>query len=130
MSALSLKILAILFMFTDHLVFAMGRAFFENSDFMAMYYLCRALGRLAMPIFAFLIANGFKHTKNVTRYALRLLGFAIVSEIPFDIFANGKITFLNFSGFIPNPCFDNVFFTLLLGLLFLCARKYYLQKKC
>jgi len=90
--------------------------------------LCRSIGRLAFPIFAFLIANGFRHTKNLKKYVLRLLAFAIISEIPFDLFIEGKITLIRMSGILPDIKLDNVFFTLLLGLLFLCAHKYLKEK--
>ena len=65
-------------------------------------------GRLAFPIFAFQIAEGFLHTSNFRRYALRLLAFACLSEIPFD---------LMYASTAFNPFHQNVMFTLLLGLL-------------
>lgn len=66
------------------------------------------IGRLAFPIFAFFIAEGFCLTSDVKKYALRLLGFGIVSELPFNLFYSSR-TF--------NPYHQNVMFTLLLGLL-------------
>ncbi len=76
-----------------------------------LYVLGRVIGRIAFPLFAFLIVQGFLHTSNLKRYMLRLGIFALLSEIPFD-FA--------FWGF-PNTTFlfyrQNIFFTLLLGLI-------------
>lgn len=128
MTTLTLKILAIVFMFIDHLGFAIGSVRFAEMNISDMYWVCRSIGRLALPIFAFLIANGFKHTKNVKKYMLRLLLFAMVSEIPFDLFVSNKITLFDTVGKIPNPIFDNVFFTLLIGLSFLCLNKWYKQR--
>ncbi len=66
------------------------------------------LGRLAFPIFAFQIAEGLFHTSNFKKYAIRLLIFGIVSEIPFDLVYGSTILY---------PFHQNVMFTLLLGLL-------------
>ncbi len=68
----------------------------------------RYVGRLAFPIYAFLIVEGYIHTKNVKKYLLRLGIFAFISEVPFDLAANSKWF---------DPSYQNVFFTLFLGLL-------------
>ena len=47
-----------------------------------LYGVMRCFGRIVFPVFAFLIAEGFAHTRNRSRYFLRILGFAIISEIP------------------------------------------------
>ena len=102
MSALILKILAIAFMFVDHLGFAIGSSGFAEFGFSDGYWLCRAIGRLALPIFAFLIANGYRHTRSTLKYAIRLLIFAIVSEWPFDLFTSGKLNLIEFNGLVPD----------------------------
>ena len=68
----------------------------------------RLMGRVAFPLFAFMIAEGAVHTRDRRRYALRLLLLAVISEIPFDLVAGGTWLFL---------ADQNTVFTLLLGLL-------------
>lgn len=66
------------------------------------------LGRLAFPLYAFLLVQGAKHTRNMGKYMLRLAIFALISEIPFDL-CFGREPFDWYA--------QNVFWTLLLGLL-------------
>ena len=68
-----LKLIALMAMVIDHV-----GAVFPTSDAF------RAIGRLAFPIYAFLIAEGCRHTKNRWHYLLRLGLFALISEVPFD----------------------------------------------
>ena len=68
----------------------------------------RLVGRVAFPLFAFMIAEGAAHTRDRRWYALRLLLLAVISEIPFDLVAGGTWLF---------PTDQNTVFTLLLGLL-------------
>ena len=79
MSALILKLIASLSMLIDHA----GLMLFNDNPTMRM------IGRLAFPIFAFFIAEGFRYTKSKARYAARLLIFALISQ-PFYAFAHGE----------------------------------------
>ena len=72
----------------------------------------RLVGRVAFPLFAFMIAEGAVHTRDRRRYALRLFLLALISEIPFNLVAGGTWLF---------PADQNTVFTLLLGLLAIWA---------
>lgn len=93
-----LRLIAVLLMVSDHI----WATYMSFGDWMTY------IGRMAFPIFAFQIAEGFVHTKNFKKYALRLLGFALISEIPFNFFYSSRWF---------NPYHQNVLFTLLLGLM-------------
>ncbi len=80
LSANWLKIIAIISMTIDH--YASG---FLPEGFTAWIVL-RTLGRLSMPIMCFFIAEGYRHTSNLRRYALRLLLFALLSHLPFTFY--------------------------------------------
>ena len=72
----------------------------------------RLIGRFAFPIYCFLLVQGFLHTKNLKKYIGRLALFALISEIPFD---------LAFSYSVFERYYNNVFITLLIGILVLCV---------
>lgn len=100
MSALTLRIIACVCMLLDHIGFCFGGRY----PFLVPL---RWIGRIAFPLYVFLIVNGFRHTSNRWRYALRLLLFAVISQVPFALMCHPK-TMLGTL---------NVFVTLLLALL-------------
>lgn len=96
----------------------------ENGMLYYVYSAMRMIGRLGFPIFCFLLVEGFQRTRNVKKYALRLAAFALISEIPFDLAFKGEFFYM---------WYQNVYFTLLFGLLALWGidwlRKHELSKK-
>lgn len=85
-----------------------------NSELYDLYSALRMVGRIAFPIFCFLLIEGFHYTKNAKKYAIRLSLFALFSEIPFDLAFSAKI--LEFES-------QNVFFTLAIGLITIMVYK-------
>ena len=77
----TLKIIAMISMVFDHV----GDMFFPDVMWPRM------IGRLAMPIFSFFIAEGFAHTRDKKKYLGRLGLFALISEIPFDLAFDGRL---------------------------------------
>lgn len=92
-----LKWIAVISMLMDHI----GFIFYPNELWL------RCIGRIAFPVFAFLLVEGFFYTRNVQRYMVRLGVFAILSEIPYD---------LAFRGRLLERSHQNVFLTLFLGV--------------
>lgn len=105
MTGLALKIIALSTMIIDHY----GAIFQSNI----MIY--RIIGRLAFPIYCFLLVEGYTHTSDIKKYASRLLIFAFISEIPFDLAFFDQV----------GTWHQNIFFTLFIGL----AAIYFIDKK-
>ena len=98
LSSAGLHILAMGFMLMDHL----WATVVPGNDWMT------AVGRLAFPIFAFLIVEGYFHTRSLKKYKQRLLLGAVISEIPFNLMCSGRLFF---------PIHQNVLWTFLLALM-------------
>lgn len=93
----TLHIIAMAFMLCDHL----WATIIPGNDWLT------CIGRVAFPIFAFMIVEGYFHTGNLRKYVMRLLLLAVISEIPFNLMYS--------SGWIF-PFHQNVIWTLLMGL--------------
>ena len=97
LSSFSLHILAMVFMLMDH----MWATVVPGNLWL------NCVGRLVFPMFAFMLVEGYHRSRSVRKYMLRLLIFAIVSEVPFDLMVSGSLLY---------PFCQNVMWTLLLGL--------------
>lgn len=121
----TLKMIAIVTMFIDHaaaivlerMLWGQG---YSSGTMLSVYFAMRCIGRLGFPIFCFLLIEGFCHTRDVKKYAGRLFLFALLSEIPFD---------LGFTGHTVYWQYQNVFFTLFIGLLVLIGFRFVEGKK-
>lgn len=124
----TLKIIAIITMLIDHIGAVVlegylapymseavdikaGAAFTLVNGIFILDMILRLIGRMAFPIFCFLLVEGFRYTHSPFKYALRLLLFALISEIPFDL----SLGLTN--SLMPEFTYQNVYFTLLIGLL-------------
>lgn len=116
LSGSALKCIAIITMLIDHIgaaVLARLLIAGNGGQFLyGVYWAMRTVGRIAFPIFCFLLVEGFEHTGDRRKYALRLFAFALISEVPFD---------LAFSSTVLEFEHQNVFFTLFIGLLTMMA---------
>lgn len=97
MTSMSLRVMAMVFMLCDHL----WATVVPGNDWLT------CLGRIAYPIFAFLLVEGYLHTRNLKKYVGRLLISAILSEIPFNLVMGSSFFY---------PIHQNVIWTFLLGI--------------
>ena len=111
----TLKKLAMLFMFIDHVGAILLQNLYINTIDVTkaqivydIYQVFRSVGRLAMPIFCYQAVVGLFRTRNKTKHMIVFFIAALISEIPFDISTEGKIFYWPY---------QNVIFTLLLGLI-------------
>ena len=109
MTAYALKLIAIITMAFDHAGYLIYNAHISWMNF---------VGRIAFPIFAFQISEGYIHTHNFKKYFARLMVFALISQIPYYWF---------------HYCFSlstnlNVIFTLILGLLAIATYDFFSSK--
>lgn len=127
LSGSALKMIAIVTMLIDHTAFvllsqyspALTPLFSLNGKAYSLYRICRDIGRVAFPIFCFLLIEGFLHTRNRFRYGRNLLRFALISEIPWNFMFSDTWRYEK----------QNVFFTLFLGYLACCAIEYFREKQ-
>lgn len=98
LSVAALHILAMAFMLMDHL----WATLLPAQEWLT------CVGRIAFPIFAFMAVEGYFHTHNLKKYLLRMLIFAVISEVPFDLMYGGTWFY---------PVHQNVIWTLMMGLV-------------
>ena len=110
MTTTALKIIALITMLIDHV----GAIFFPELTFL------RYIGRISFPLYAFLVSEGVAHTSSKQNYAIRLIGFAILSEVPYDLAFHSSFWY---------PSNQNVLFELFAGMIALWTLDSALKKK-
>lgn len=129
-SGFGLKMIAVVTMLIDHAAAVVLWRLLSSSGisqvvdtnwetFHMIYRIMRCVGRMAFPIYCYLLVEGFFHSKNLWKYAKRLFVFALISEIPFDLAFNHTV--LEFS-------YNNVFWTLGIGLIMMMSLQW-IEKK-
>lgn len=106
-----LKYLAITAMLIDHIAWA----FVPTASVLAQ--IMHFIGRLTGPTMAFFVAEGYRHTRNVKKYAVRMAIFALISWLPIVWFERGIVTMTVGGLTLLNPIPQGVIYTLLLALL-------------
>lgn len=96
-TSFSLHIMAMVFMLCDHL----WGTIIRGNDWLT------CIGRLTFPIYAFLLVEGYFHTKNLKKYVTRMFLFAVISEIPFNLAMAGSIIY---------PFHQNVLWSFLIAI--------------
>lgn len=125
MTSNKLKIIALISMIIDHI----GFYFYLNISEGA-YSICRIIGRLAMPIFAFLILQGFMHTKSKAKYFTRLILLAVVTQILLKVAYHINVKYFEFYNTDISSLMNIVFsFALSVLMLMIIEYKVKLNKK-
>ena len=127
LSGSALKMIAIITMLIDHTALvllsqyqpAIQTLFTFHGKSYSLYRICRDIGRVAFPIYCFLLVEGFLHTRSRFRYGRNLLLFALISELPWNFMHTDTWLFEK----------QNVFFTLFLGYLACWAIEYFWEKQ-
>ena len=110
LSGAELKLIAIISMLADHVNKALIYPYLEsNHGFLAFISdVFDIIGRIAFPLFCFMLVEGYFKTRNRKKYLLKLLLFGVISEVPFDMFTTASFFNMNW---------NNVMFTLALVLV-------------
>ncbi len=127
LSGSALKVIATVCMLIDHIGAHLLRTFPPALQVLfttpweswTLYSLSRSIGRIAFPIYCFLLVEGFYHTRDRIRYGRNLLLFALLSEPAWNFVHSGTLFYRG----------QNVFFTLFFGYAAFCALEYFKDRR-
>jgi len=101
----------------------------DYKSLCSIYFILRRVGRIAFPLFAFLLVEGFIHTSNYKRYLTRVGLCALAAEIPFNLVVTSASGLYNNLEGVTTSIFcwqyQNTVFTFLIGLLMLWCMRYF-----
>lgn len=118
-----LKYIALVSMIIDH-----SAVIFRSSLKEPVYLSMRCMGRIAFPLFCFVLVEGFFHSSNRKRYLGRLILFTVLSEIPFDLALKSTLwNILHHPSWrtVMDWSIQNVFLTLSLGFTAMMVMEHY-----
>ena len=116
MSVFILKIIAAVSMIIDHIGYAISTNWFVLPGHMC--FKLRAVGRVAFPVYAFLLTNGFHKTSDRVRYLSRMLLFAAISQIPYSLMTGGNF---RWEAALPAVSLEFTVSPLLAAVLIVCV---------
>lgn len=119
LSGSTLKFIAMITMLIDHIGAVVWLRYIldmqshissveQYNSMVMLYRVMRGIGRIAFPIYCFLLVEGFQKTRNLKKYILRLGVFALIAEVPFDLAFTARVFSLSY---------QSVMLTLLVGVL-------------
>lgn len=111
LSGASLKLLALVTMFADHInkgIIIPAAYQYESATLATIALVLKVVGRWAFPLFFFMLVEGFTHTSNKGKYLRNICIFALLSEIPFNLFVHRSLFDLEH---------QNIFFTHAIGII-------------
>lgn len=110
----AIKLIAVATMIIDHVAAFLLPTLVPATP-RVIIVIMRIIGRISFPLYAFLLTEGYIHTRDRKRYGLGLLIFALISEIPWNLVNTGAFLYEK----------QNVFFTLFLGYFGICMYEKY-----
>ena len=117
LDANAIKVIAIVAMTIDHIAWVL----FPGYAAGAVSLLLHSIGRITCPIMCYFIAEGYHHTKNISRYTRRLFVFSLISHFAYVFFSGNYVDCRSFIPFYSGEILNqtSVMWSLAWGLVML-----------